>query len=710
MGKDLVHAFFCGLSNPELQPNAQTHHRPCAMNKTDLIEKIKQLDGLTQDERATLIELVNTKKKYGLVWEDKPEKEEEKLRTQLPVLHEVVEKRILAEGNAKGKEDEHYKVVPLKVEAPDTLFPELEKKEKVVEETTAKGKAPNHILIEGDNLHALTALTFTHEGKIDVIYIDPPYNTGQENEFRYNDKWILKENPFKHSMWLNFISKRLKIAKRLLDEKGVIIIHIDENEFDALNLLLETEVFSNDAFLGIIVWNKQNPKGDAIGVANMHEYLLIYAKNKAEFASMKNALMRPKPNALKILNKAKRLFSKIGKTDIPEEIKEVIKPFNFSKEILEDFKVKYDLELINKEFQSWISRQDFSGGEKAYNKIDEHGKVYQSVSMAWPNKEQAPEDYFKPLIHPITGKECPVPARGWRNPPNTMNSLMNKGLILFGENEKTQPRRKYLLEENLYENTSSIYNNGTSDDELFKDLGIKFPYPKPVEVAAYFLKCIHSYPKIILDFFAGSGTTLHATMQLNAEDGGNRQCILVTNNENNICEEVTYERNRRVIQGYTNSKGQWVEGLSNNNLRYYKSEFVGREPSLKNKRELTRLATELLCIKEDCYTEHPVPFKHARMFVNDATELLIIYDDHVIPDAVEFIKTQINGTTIKVYVFSMGSDPYTEDFYEVSDKIELCALPDAIYKAYRGVLPKIKRQSEVITDETTEDESINHSL
>ncbi len=183
---------------------------------------------------------------------------------------------------------------------------------------------------------------------------------------------------------------------------------------------------------------------------------------------------------------------------------------------------------------------------------------------------------------------------------------------------------------------------------------------------------------------------MHSTLNLNNKDNGNRQCILVTNNENSICEEVTYERNKRVIQGYTNAKGIEVEGLKNNNLRYYKSEFVNREPSLKNKRELTQLATELLCIKEDCYNEQKIHFKQARLFASSKVTLLILFDDHIIPEAVEFIK-RIEAPEIKVYVFSMGSDPYSEDFAEVLDKITLCALPDAIYKAYQNVLPKKNR-------------------
>lgn len=638
------------------------------MNKQDLISKIKKLDGVTQDERAYLINLVNTKKKYGLVWEDLPENVEEQLRISLPVLKEVKDKAIIT----------------------DTI------------------DAPNHILIEGDNLHALTALTFTHEGSIDVIYIDPPYNTGKENEFRYNDNWILKDHPFRHSNWINFISKRFKIAKRLLSETGVCIIHIDENEFDALNLFLETEVFSDDDFLGVIIWNKQNPKGDAKGVATMHEYVLVYAKNKSEFTSLPNSLLRPKPNAEKILSKAKKLFSKIGKTEVPEEIKEVIKPFNFSKDKLKDFEVTYDLELVNKEFQSWISKQDFSGGEKAYKFIDEFGKVYRGVSMAWPNKEQAPDDYFIPLIHPVTNKPCPIPSRGWRNPSVTMGKLLDKNLILFGVDESKQPERKYLLEENMFENTPSIYNNGASDDDLFNDLKINFAYPKPTSAAKYFLSSIHPNPKTILDFFAGSGTTLHATMALNAEDGGNRQCILVTNNENNICEEVTYERNKKVIQGYNNAKNIAVAGLENNNLRYFKSDDVSRDQTLKNKKELTHLATELLCIKEDCYNPIASKGNWYSAFADAKSQFIVIYDDVMIEEGIAIIKqmneNKGNNNSIKVYVFSNGQYPYTEDFEEVLDLITLCALPDAIYKAYQNVLPKKKREIiPMLDDDVTEE-------
>lgn len=174
------------------------------MNKTELYNKIVQLDGLTNEEKSELLGLLRKQKKYGLVWEDKPEDVEERLRDELPVLIEDAMKAIISDD----------------------------------------ANAPNHILIEGDNLEALTSLAYTHEGKIDVIYIDPPYNTGNK-DFVYNDCIVDKEDSYRHSKWLSFMNKRLRIAKQLLSDRGVIFISIDDNEQAQLKLLCD-EVFGNN--------------------------------------------------------------------------------------------------------------------------------------------------------------------------------------------------------------------------------------------------------------------------------------------------------------------------------------------------------------------------------------------------------------------------------------------------------------------------------
>ena len=209
------------------------------MNKQNLIQKVKALEGLTQEERADLINLINTKKKYGLVWEDKAEDVEEQLRTMLPVLKEVVDKRIIGADLPK----------PTHVNEAPGLFDDLSNDVETIQQ------APNHILIEGDNLHALTALSFTHEGKIDVIYIDPPYNTGNK-DFKYNDTFVDKEDSYRHSKWLSFMEKRLKMAKRLLSDKGVIFISIDDNEQAQLKLLCN-EVFNENNFVAELIWKKK---------------------------------------------------------------------------------------------------------------------------------------------------------------------------------------------------------------------------------------------------------------------------------------------------------------------------------------------------------------------------------------------------------------------------------------------------------------------
>lgn len=506
-----------------------------------------------------------TSKKYGLVWEEHEEETDVKMKSLIPVFTEVPNREI----------------------------------------KTVENSDQFHFLLEGDNLHSLILLEKTHRGKIDVIYIDPPYNRGKE-DFIYDDAYIVEEDGFKHSKWLSFMSKRLEIAKNLLCRDGVIIINIDEHEAAPLLMLLN-EIFGEYNNLGEIIWNKQNPKGDSKGVSIMHETILCFAKNREAFLSNANVCKRKKPNAEAILKKAASLFKKLGKRAIPEDVLSAIKPFGYSESVKNDFYVTYDLELINKEFQNWLSKQRFSNGEKAYKFIDETGRVYRGVSMAWPNKKKAPDDYFIPLIHPVTKKPCPVPDRGWRNPPATMQLLLEQGKILFGEDEKKQPERKYFLDENMYENVPSIYENADSADDMLKEIGVVFDYPKPVSEAMFACSCIKPDAKIFLDFFAGSGTTGHAILELNQQDGGNRKFILCTNNENEICDQVTYQRLKTVISGYRQDGSKYSEGIPAN-LMYYQTDFV--------KKESDELSDELLeHIHEMIQLEYGIKIDDKKYFI-----------------------------------------------------------------------------------------------
>lgn len=378
-----------------------------------------------------------------------------------------------------------------------------------------------NLYIEGDNLEVLKLLQETYLGKIKMIYIDPPYNTG--NDFVYEDDFAqsteeylansgqfdeegnrlvknLDSNGRFHTDWLCMLYPRLRLAKDLLTEDGIILINMDENEFVNLYKICY-EVFGEQNDLGTIVWDKRNPKGDAQGVSAQHEYLLLFAKNKIVFLE-NNRVVRPKKNASAILKKAQQLYSKVSLT--------------------------YTLDDANKDFSAWIRNQsDFSGGEKAYNKIDSNGNVYRPVSMAWPNKKKAPDDYFVPLIHPVTGKPCPVPDRGWRNPSSTMKRMIENGQILFGADETTIPNSKYLLKDNMYENIPSLIYYGGSDVAFLESIGVPFETPKVVDICKEHIISFTSGDDIILDFFSGSSTTAHATMEANAQDGCNRRFIMV---------------------------------------------------------------------------------------------------------------------------------------------------------------------------------------
>lgn len=428
------------------------------------------------------------------------------------------------------------------------------------EQRSVNPESSENIIIEGENLAVLKLLSNSYREQVKCIYIDPPYNTGKD--FVYSDKFNqdrkeywedaeITENGVKidtntetdgrfHSNWLNMMYSRLLIARQLLKEDGVIAIHIDEHEEHHLRKLCE-ETFGEENFLGIVIWDKLNPKGDARAISYQHESIVLFAKN-SEYLLNNTELKREKPNANAILKKAENLFKNVK---------------------------KIGLDKVNEEFKEWIKCQDnFSGGEKAYSKIDEKGKVYRGVSMAWPNKKKAPDEYFIPLIHPITGKECPIPERGWRNPPNTMKELLEKDLILFGEDEKKQPERKYLLDENIYENIPSVLEYAGSDDALFKRLDLEFDNPKPFKFSKDFLKPLISPNDTVLDFFAGSGTTAHAITELNQEDGGNRKYILVqlpeaTDEKSEAYKagykkisDITIERNKRVLERIIKEKNE----------------------------------------------------------------------------------------------------------------------------------------------------------
>ena len=574
------------------------------MNKYELAKKINELEALTNDEKSELIKLLRSQKKYGLVWEDKPEDVEQRMVNEQPVLVEVPERAIISDD----------------------------------------AEAPNHILIEGDNLEALTALSYTHTGKIDVIYIDPPYNTGNK-DFSYNDTFIDRENGYRHSMWLSFMDKRLEISKNLLSSRGTIFISIDDNELSQLKLLCD-EIFGERNFIACPVRRRRKSQANlSKNISTIHEYVLIYRKN------------------------------------IEHELN----------------KVEANLDL-----------DSFKNPDN-----DPRGPY---TTMPCTNRGGTKYSVVTPTGNVIEDE--------WRFKKQTYDQLFEDNRIVFPRGGKGKPRYKLFLSEKQRGGVipNSWWDELESNQEgaalLKQILGEDaFSNPKPVGLITFIEKLSTLKDSTILDFFAGSGTTLHATMQLNAEDGGHRRCILATNNENGICENVTYERNRRVIQGYITPKGEKVPGLTRNNLRYYKTKFVPRDKSPKNLRNLMALSTDMLCIHNDTYSKKPFAGKNinnkiARYFEsNDGTKrMLVIYRAEAIQALVELMKQEFKNAESKengklmVYVFSPNGYAYDDEFEDVADYVSLCAMPDAVLNAYRRVLPK-KRQAQLLDDVAEETDS-----
>ena len=611
------------------------------MNKYELAKKINELEGLTNDEKSELIKLLRSQKKYGLVWEDKPEDAEQRMVNEQPVLVEVPERAIICDDV----------------------------------------EAPNHILIEGDNLEALATLNYTHIGKIDVIYIDPPYNTGNK-DFMYNDNYIDKENAYRHSMWLSFMYRRMHMAKYLLKDDGIIFMSIGADEVAQL-ILMCNGLFGEQNQIAIVSRVQKRGNGKGTHFSPAVDYVLVYANNKHN----------------------------VGRFFAPNTA---------------------DFPILETE------------GERAGEFYECSKSLYQGSLDSRPNQRyyiECPDHTF--IIPPGNVFPTEVKDAAFVKPVNNDDKcwrwswdsyLKQKHLLVF-----KKVRKASLVDENGKPSNWNVYTKRYQKDAEEKgkvppnyiddcinslgtsrlsELSLDFSFSKPCELLKKLIKYSNKDKNIVvLDFFAGSGTSMDAIMQLNAEDGGHRQCILVTNNENGICENVTYERNRRVIQGYTTPKGEKVPGLTRNNLRYYKTKFVPRDKSPKNLRNLMALSTDMLCIHNDAYIEKPFAGKNinnkiARYFEsNDGTKrMLVIYRAEAIQALVELMKQEFKNAESKengklmVYVFSPNGYAYDDEFEDVADYVSLCAMPDAVLNAYRRVLPK-KRQAQLLEDVAEETDS-----
>lgn len=444
----------------------------------DYLEKLKEINTDDESIRAiTEIENALNEKKYGLVWEEHSEKVDEMLENNIPIFVEDKTRKIIA------NEDEAY-----------------------------------NFLLEGDNLHSLKLLEKTHKGKIDVIYIDPPYNTGNK-DFIYDDSFVDKTDGYAHSKWLSFMEKRLLIAKELLSNNGAIFINIDDNEQAQLKLLCDS-VLGESNYITAIPWHNRTSIQNDTDISINHEYILVYAKYK-----------RVDNRRLKDSNRDK-WEDLIGFTFLPKE----------------------------------TDKSKFSNPDN-----DPRG-LWKADPFDAPNIRP---NLTYPIINPNTGDQhLPPRGRHWRISQEKFASALKDNRIIFGKNGKGRPQLKVFYNEVKFKGfvadtwfESHIFGTSTEGKkELLRLLPENqniFSTPKPVRLYLELMKLsLQSKDAVVLDFFAGSGTTGHAVMQLNKEDGGKRKYILCTNNENNICEEVTYQRLRNIQEELPH------------NLKYYKTEFI----------------------------------------------------------------------------------------------------------------------------------------
>jgi adenine-specific DNA-methyltransferase len=547
--------------------------------KEQLLEKIKQLE----------------KHRYGLVWEDKQEDVAEQCEQQLPVLHEEISKEISSDE-----------------------------------------KKPINILIEGDNYHALYTLNFTHKRKVDVIYIDPPYNTGNKS-WRYNNNYVDKEDRYRHSKFLSFMSKRLRLAKQLLKDSGILICAIDDYEAAAVKLLLD-DIFNELNRLGTLVV-VHNPRGrnDDKFFASQHEYLLIYAKNSDK--------------------------AHVGHFTLTEEDKDQYKQFD-------------DISAFSE--TSFIRTGNNS---KRTERPNLYYPIYYNEKKNKLSLEK--QDGWEKLLPLNTDGE----EKTWRWEKKTFLELHETELFVKkvkGENKIFKKRR---LRETTGKKPKTVWYDPKYDASsngimlLQKILGREntFNYPKSLYAVRDILELTTNKNSLVVDFFAGSGTTGHAILELNQQDGGNRQFILCTNNENKICEEVTYPRIKKIINGYNGNKGIPA------NLKYFKTEFVPQVITDNDKRVLVNRSTELLCLAENTFelvkqSKRKVEFA---IYRNQKQLTAIIYDE----DAIEKCKEELEALKPKektvIYVFSYDHEYNVEDFDDLAIRFDVKPIPEAILNVYR---------------------------
>lgn len=572
-------------------------------NEKELLARIQDLE--------KQIKNLKDRKKFGLVWEDKPEEIVLACETQVPILKEVKNRKLVSDN-----------------------------------------KTPTNILIEGDNYHSLSVLNYTHSNSIDVIYIDPPYNTGS-TDWRYNNDYVDKEDSFRHSKWISFMDKRLRMARNLLKENGVICVTIDDYEISRLLILME-EIFNEFNHLGTVPI-RNNPAGRSTtkGISITHEYAIFFGKTE------KSRVGRLERNQ-KQIDRYKEEDSK-GKFEwvnfrkpgsMRSESPKMFYPIFISKDKIRLPKIEW-----NDTKEEWILKEKPNKDEFVIYPIDDDGK----------------ERRWRWGIERFENEKEELSPRFLKNKPHAYvkGRINDEGVLPMTWWDKK-------------EYSSTAYGTNLLKD-IFAELQI-FSYPKSLyAVIDSILVMSENKEAVVLDFFAGSGTTGHAVLELNKQDGGNRKFILCTNNENKIAEEVTYERLKRVIKGYKNKKGEKVAGLGGN-LSYYKTDLVDIEKlqriSDESKIKITYQAGEMIAIRENTLNESDKN-DWWQVFENEDKKTAIYFkeDKAKLPELVKLLEQENKQTVL--YIFGWGKNEYKNEYSTKNIKVE--DIPEPIIEVYKEI-------------------------
>lgn len=557
----------------------------------------KDYSKLDKAELIKIVEKLESRKKYGLIWDEEKVKEqfEKDAENSLPVLKEVKAKEIVDKDPSK----------------------------------------PINFLIEGDNYHTLSVLNFTHQGKIDVIYIDPPYNTG-DTSWKYNNDFVDKEDTYRHSKWISFMNKRLVLARSLLKEDGTLICAIDENEQPRLGIMLE-EIFPKHEIVCVSIVH--NPRGiQGTNFSYCHEYAyFVYPGDGKKYISTHE---RTDPSLRNLRDSGGESMRTDAKTCFYPIIVKGGKIIGFGD----------------------VPDQGFH--PKGINEKKNDGSIY-----IWPIDS--------------TGDE-----RKWRYSRSSVEEIIENLRV----KEVKDKFDIYLYkDEDRYKTVwiDSKYDASEYGTKLIKRiLGPNtFAFPKSINVVKECLLAVAKDKKdaIILDYFAGSGTTGHAVLEINKKDQGNRSFILCTNNENGICEEVCYPRIKSVIKGYTDKiDNQSVDGLDGQ-LKYFKTKFVKKRNNGDDfKSRITAECIDMLCLREGVFDEVKKTDQY-RVFQHGNKTVAVYHSiAHTSLSALKSDLENIEGEKI-LYCFTLDSTGLSEKEFVGWQGVSLQPIPQAILDVYNQI-------------------------